>query len=259
MLCQGNGDLSVSHKSTIVIGLISTLFVTSAISAVSPVWKKSLIIGYGVTSANQTQTVRLSNTPLPGQDNRYLGHSTMHGAALFGLAIDNHVVTSDPRLSRDIGFEIDYLRNNAVSGTVEPMYNVSPNFDELRYAYDIHTLVMQATGKYMLQNVIYDLSVYLQAGIGLAMNRLSDYREYAPSASTASPMLIPFGNQDTVDAAISAGVGFTRDLGQAEITVGYRFFNTGRARLKKSPLQQTNTSIILPSLNFHFLMVSVTI
>ena len=70
-------------------------------------------------------------------------------------------------------------------------------------------------------------------------------------------MLRPFANKTTLDAAFSAGAGLTRHTSFGEVTFGYRYFNTGRGRLKKSPLQQTNNAIVLPSLHFHFLHLSV--
>lgn len=245
-------------KKLTLLGSSALLVATvTAAHAGKSTWLKSMMVGYGVTSADQTQTFRLNNTPAPGLDNRYLGRSTLRGAAMLGLGLEKRTITADTTLSRSIGIELDYLQNNAVNGTVEPMVNVSSDFDELRYAYDIHSAVLQLTGKFVKERVAGCLNGYLQAGVGLAANILGDYREYAPDLSTGSPMLRPFANKTTVDVAISAGAGFTRQTSFGEVTVGYRYFNTGRGRLKKSPLQQTNNAIVLRSLNFHFLHLSV--
>lgn len=244
-------------KLTLLCASALLIASVTAAHAKKSTWLKSIMIGYGVTSADQTQTFRLNDTPSPGLDNRYLGHSTLRGAAMLGIGLEQRVITSDPTLSRSFGIELDYLQNNAVNGTVQPMVNVSPDFDELRYRYDIHTGVLQLTAKFVKERVAGCLNGYLQAGLGLAANIFADYREYAPDDSSGSPMLRPFANKTTLDVAFSAGTGLTRHTSFGEVTVGYRYFNTGRGRLKKSPLQQTNNAIVLRSLNFHFLHLSV--
>lgn len=223
-------------------------------------WQSSIVAGYGFTHAVQTQNVRLADTPAPGLVNRYVGGNFFYGSALLGIALEKEVKILQKDLSALAGIELDYMRNLAVNGTVKPMYNVSPNFDELKFFYDTHTIVALLSAKLSKNNLIRSTSGYLQAGAGLGINRISDYREYPPTNSTASPMLLPFRNRDILNPAFSAGAGLSFSaLRNHALSIGYRFFYTGRGRLAKSPVQQTNASIVLSPITYNFLILSVGI
>jgi hypothetical protein len=239
--------------------LMFPLACEASIQLTQPRWQTIFITGYGITNANQTQTVHSANTPSPSLDNRYIGSNTLYGAALFGLAFEKEFETSFKNTSSTLGLEIDYMRNNSVNGTVEPMVNVSPNFDVLKYFYDIHTLAIQMTGKYIKQKLIYNAGVYIQAGLGGAINRLSNYHEYAPDYSATAPMLLPYGNKNTSNLALSAGAGVIIPVGNhpTNTSIGYRIFYTGRGRLMKSPIQQTNASLVLSPITYQFITVSL--
>lgn len=224
-------------------------------------WKETFSLGYGNLTTHQTQTVHLADTPAPGLDNRYVGSSKFTGAILMGLAFEKEFDALFKDTKAAAGFEINYLGNKSIDGTVEPMINVSPDFDVLNYYYDIDSYVFQATAKYVRQEYIRNFGLYIQGGLGAAINRLSDYFEYAPGDSTAAPMLYPFGNRTTVSPAVSAGIGVTYKIGHSDkyVSFGYRYFYTGRAKLTKSPGQQTNSAIKLSSINYQFLVLSVTL
>src|SRR5579872_426854 len=83
-------------------------------------WKPTVILGCGLTTANQTQTLRLDDAPSPGLDNRYVGQSTLNGTVLVGLALEKELKPLFHGLIPEFGPEIDFLRNQAVIGTVEP-------------------------------------------------------------------------------------------------------------------------------------------
>mgnify|MGYP003645228234 CR=1 FL=1 len=249
-------------KKNIVFIVLSVFLMHNhvAMAADALGWNRVFVVGYGVAHANQTQILRLANTPLPGLENRYVGGSSHYGAALFGLALEKEYATASEHVIGTLGVEADYLRDNAVTGTVEPFYNISPDFDELKYFYDIHTFLLQATAKLTKQQLFYDLGGYAGVGLGVAVNRLSDYREYSPDDSSAAPMLSPFGNKDTINPSLSAGLGLTYKMGRfTRISLGYRFFYTGEARLKKSPVQQSNKSIALSPISYHFLMLGLSV
>jgi opacity protein-like surface antigen len=236
-----------------------TLQCNAASSKTQLGWRPSILVGYGITHADQTQTVNLADTPAPGLDNRYVGDSTLYGAVLLGFAFDKTFETAAKNMLGAAGLEVDYLRNNAVNGTVLPMINVSPDFDQLKYVYDIHSFLIQATAKLIKQDILCNVDGYVQAGLGAAINRLSDYREYSPGESTAAPMLSPFGDKDNISPALSAGIGFTYHLRQqTSVSLGYRYFYAGRGRLMKSPIQQTNASITLSPISYQFLLLSLT-
>lgn len=249
-------------KSFITFLILTLAFQGETIAGTNNIgWRKSILLGYGITNTDQTQNVHLDNTPAPGLDNRYIGSSRLHSSNLLGLALEKEFTTPFQNTISTVGFEIDYLRNKSASGTVEPMVNVSPDFDILKYSYDIHSLVFQVTGQYTKQDILPYFDSYIQAGLGAAINRLSNYHEYAPGDSSAAPMLSPYGDRDTLSPAFSAGIGIAYHLKpyHAYVAFGYRYFCTGRGRLNKSPVQQTNSSIILSPINYQFLILSLTI
>lgn len=223
-------------------------------------WQNSFSLGYGTINANQNQTVHLNDTPDPGLDNGYVGKSKNYGATLIGLSLEKQFELPNNNSFGSAGFEFDYLGNKTLSGTVEPMINVSPDFDILNYMYIVNSFVFQATAKYAKQNLIYNLGTYVQAGFGAAINILSDYYEFSPEGSTASPMLSPFGDRNTLSAAFSAGIGLTYKVGHSDtyFSFGYRYFYAGRGRLNRSSVQQTTSSINLSPITYQFLVLSLT-
>lgn len=223
-------------------------------------WTPLFIIGDGITRADQNQTLRLNNTPAPGLTNRYVGSSTLYGSALFALAFEKELTASFSGFMINLGFEIDYMRNHSISGTVQPMVNVAPDFDRLRYVYDIQTILLQAYGKLIKKNLIGCLDGYLQAGLGTAANELYDYREYSPANSSAAPMLAPFQNKNTLNPALSVGIGVSYAVSNcSRVSFGYRYFYSGEGKFGKSAVQQTNASFKLSSISFHFLIMGLSL
>lgn len=84
-------------------------------------WKRTFLVGSGITKARQTQTIHLANTPFPGLDNLYTGSSTLYGATLVGFAMEREMSTPSENVITTPGLEIDYLYNHSVGGTVKPM------------------------------------------------------------------------------------------------------------------------------------------
>lgn len=223
-------------------------------------WKTSILLGYGSLNAKQNQTVHLNDTPAPGLDNGYVGKSKNDGAMLVGLSIEKQFELANKNSVGSAGFEFDYLGNKVLSGTVQPMINVSSDFDVLNYVYTVNSYLLQATAKYAKQNIISNVGAYFQAGVGAAINNLSDYNENPPDDSSAAPMLSPFGDRNTLSPAFSAGMGLTCKLGQNDthLSFGYRYINAGRGRLNKSPAQQTTSSITLSPITYQFFVLSLT-
>ncbi len=223
-------------------------------------WTPSFLVGYGFTNADTQQDLRLANTPEPGLTNRYLGSNRLYGAGFFGLAFENLYEAPFHGWMGHLGIEGDYLRNNSVNGRLQPLVNVAPDFDELKYFYDIHSVILQVTGKLTKENVLPHLDGYVQAGVGGAMNRLSDYREYAPNNSSAAPMLAPFGNNDQLNLSLSAGIGISHKMGQyTRASFGYRYIYAGQASLGSSRVQQTSASIELSPVSYHVLILELSL
>lgn len=245
-------------RLAIVMTIMTACHSAQAVAAVN--YSPTFIAGYGFTNADTQQTIRLANTPEPGLSNHYFGASRLYGSALFGLAFENLYETALHGFIGHVGVEVDYLRNNAVNGRVQPLVNVAPDFDQLRYAYDIHSLILELTSKLTKENLLPQLDGYLQAGVGAALNRLSNYHEYAPPTSTASPMLVPFANKDRANAMFSAGFGVSHKMGQyTRASFGYRYIYAGEALLGPSPAQQTHASITLSPISYHVLILTLSL
>ena len=140
------------------------------------------------------------------------------------------------------------------------MVNIAPNFDVLKYTYNIDSLALQATTKLIRENIFHAWNGYIQAGLGAAVNRLSNYHENSPGSSSAAPMLSPFGDKNIVNPAASLGIGLIYNLKNsgAEIAFGYRYFYTGKGELGSSPAQQTHELFSLSPISYHVLMLSVS-
>lgn len=247
-------------KSLILLVVLLASQSAAMASAEKLGWRPSVSFGYGLTQTTQSQTLHLMDTPDPGLDNRYVGSRTIHDATFVGLSLEKEFATSFVNAFTAVGFELDYLWNQHAGGVVEPMVNVSPDFDVLNYSYHIQSFVAQATGKLLKKDLLNHLDGYLQAGVGASFNRLSRYHESSPEGSSAAPMLNPFGSKDTVRPAISAGLGVSSKIGQRQVrmSLGYRYFYTGASRLTTTPVQQTYDVIRLSTINHHFLTLSLT-
>ena len=96
--------------------------------------------------------------------------------------------------------------------------------------------------------------------MGGARNNLSDYTEESPIGSSAAPMLLPFGDESTVQFAYSIGAGILFQVNNStQLSIGYRYFNSGSGSLKKSPIQQTNDTLEFSPLSHHFIIFSLAV
>lgn len=231
----------------------------SALAMKASYWTPTILYGVGTTHAAQTQTLRLANTPDPGLENRYVGESMLNGATILGFALEREVKSIWHGTTSRLGVEFDYLRNNSVKGTVEPMVNVAPDFDQLNYVYNIQTYFLQATGK-LIKRLHSKLDGYLQLGIGAAGNRLSAYQEYPSIGSSAAPMLSPFQNNTTYNPAFSLGFGAIFQITQfIGLSLNYRYIYAGKGQFGKSNVEQTNAAISLSPISYQFLILGLSL
>lgn len=238
------------------ISLMILSVLASAASAGN--WHKSLAFGYGITTTSHNQQLDLMTTPAPGLTNRYINDSNAKGALLLELGLEKEVKPLTDNTHLNLGINISYMRNEAGQGVVRPLVNIASNFDALGYSYDAQSAVLTAKAKVSKDNIIKHWSGYLSLGVGLARNRLSNYQEYTPLGSTASPTLQPFGAKNITNMAFAAGIGFTQKVkSSAEIGIGYTYLDTGVGGFNKSPIQQTNQKVTSINLRSHFLTLTL--
>ena len=73
-------------------------------------------------------------------------------------------------------------------------------------------------------------------------------------------MTNPFGNKANTQFAFSIGAGFTHKVAtRSEVSIGYRYINTGSAQLDTSPSQGTSERLSFKDLGHHLLTFSVKV
>lgn len=255
--------------SLLALTALISVNATAMTSRVSP-WHKIFFLGYGLTQTSHNQTLVLFNTPAPGLSNQYINDSDAESAVMLGFGLSKTVTTLDNGTDISVGGEALYIRNDSARGTVHPMIkagtnspppspivNVAPNFDTLRFSYDIESYVFLASATAHKKKVAKTWGGYISGGIGGAINRLSDYMESIPPGSTAAPMLFPFRNKTKGRFAFSVGAGLTHEVGSHSLVAfGYRYVNTNSGQLGTTP-QQTGQTLGSKVLGHHLLTLSV--
>jgi|GEM_PF-4431549 len=220
----------------------------------------SLVLGTGYTTVGSAQQVWLANTPEPGLENTYASSGKQYNSILFGFALEKAFTNHHENIEPAAGLEADYLRNSNMSGVVHPMVNVDPDFDRLNYSFRMNSYLLFATGKLSMLNIISKLGGYLQAGVGGAFNKLSNYNETSPTGSSAAPSLAPFRDRSNKKFAYFLGAGIVCQMSKAtQILIGYRYINSGQSGFNTSPIQQTKDTLNFSTLSNHFLTISLVV
>lgn len=242
--------------------IISYLILLHGQMAIASVWSDihlSVILGHGYTTVGASRQIWLANTPDPGLENDYSSGGLHQNTALLGFALEKSFLTNLNHIESAIGVEADYMKNPTLRGVVRPMVNVAPDFDTLNYSYSMNAYLLLATAKLSILNILPKLGAYLQAGVGGAVNTLSDYAETSPIGSSAAPMLAPFGSASDTSFAYSIGAGVLCQVGKSmRVLLGYRYINSGQGEFNTSPVQQTNSTLHFSPLGHHFLILTVT-
>lgn len=203
-------------------------------------------IALGTLNINNSNDLRLSNTPAPGIVNRYEPSSSSYTDFLFGLNFSKPVANhKNNQIESWLGFEIDYIQPfSQYSGVVRPRVNVADNFDTVNFSYEIKSVAFLVNATFLQKNFSQGFGAYLNVGIGGALNFVSNYAEVVPVDSTAAAMAQPFGNASKGAFAFSVGFGLTETLANgAKVNFGYRYINTGHAQFDASTVQQTSNGL----------------
>lgn len=218
-----------------------------------------LIGGGGTTHINDRQNVWLAYTPAPGLENNFTVDARQHNTYFTGAGVEKlfpqKVLGSDGSL----GLEFNYLSSSSFRGVVHPMVNVAPDFDVLNYAYDMNSYSLYLTGKLSKQILFPNFGLYVQGGIGGALNSLRNYTEVPPTTSSAAPMLAPFNDGSTGNFTYLIGAGVAYQLQNAQFSLGYRYVFSGSAGFDPAPIQQTGNTLNFSPFAHQFIVLSLMI
>ena len=141
---------------------------------------------------------------------------------------------------------------------VKRFVNVSQNFSTLNFSYDIQSYLLMAKATIVKENIFKTWGGYLNGAIGAACNRLSNYKETYPTGSTARPMLSMYKSNNQAALAFSAGLGISKALEHGrKLTIGYKYINSGSAKLGTTTIQQTTQQLSSAKLGHHLFNVSL--
>lgn len=215
-------------------------------------WYGNVLVGAGfaVTGKNQNLVVK-SNVENGYSANREGSQSYFIGAGggyRFILA---------PAWDLALGIEADYINYGRSSGVVHPLINFAPNHDILSYHYDAKSYAVMGNARLRWWHGRHGF-IETSAAVGLAWNTLSNYTEIAPAGSTASPTISPFQDKTTRQPAFSLGIALGYQLNpRVALEMGYRYMNTGNAKLKVPAISDTQPTFTSGRLSAHMLYIDL--
>ena len=221
-------------------------------------WRNFVSLGLGITQTGHSEDLSLIPIPFPGRTDRFIYKSTSHLTVQLSGGSEYLLKSFNPQTELWLGAEAIYLRSDDAAGQVLPSINVG-SFDRLNFSYDIDSYLLLVKGKIKQKSLLNkDWGGYIDAGIGVGFNRLSNYTETIPPGSTSLPMQTPFAGHTRADLAYSLGFGITRNIGsRSEISLGYRYINSGKGSFGTTPIQTTNNKLQSRALGHHLLSVAV--
>lgn len=246
------------HKRRLAVLMLVSSISAQAGMASSMDWHHYVSIGMGSTYTDHSQDLQMHTSPSPGLVNRYNNHTWSHFTAQLAFGSELPIYKVNETSDIWLGLEGSYLRTDGAPGDVLPAVNIGSNFDRLNFGYDIESYLLMAKAKLKRASVYKAWGGYLDGSIGVAANRLSNYIETIPSGSTAAPMISPFGSNTRSSLAYGVGLGFTHSVGtHSELSIGYRYVNSGRAGLSTTSVQSTTQTLKSSLLGHHLLELTV--
>lgn len=121
-------------------------------------------------------------------------------------------------------------------------------FNNYTYQYNLSQTHVLIKGKLIIQPLIYQLSPYVSAGVGVGFNRAHGYQS-TPKIEEES-IQPPFADNTTTDATYALGIGLQRAIRTNwSVGVGYEFSGWGKMMLGRAPGQTINQG--LTNTNFY--------
>ena len=155
-----------------------------------------------------------------------------------------------------LGASASYLTYRTVEGTVHPLVNIAPNFDVMHFKYGVRSYLLLFEPTFIFP-IKCQWSLFLKPDVGVASNKLSNYKEYQVPGSTTVPGPFSFRSHTQTSFAYAPGIGLEYAINAcSSIQIGYQYLNTGNAALGTLQNQETNERINTDT-STHLVMVNI--
>jgi opacity protein-like surface antigen len=202
-------------------------------------WQPVVAVGGGVTSSSgigDSQTYPIQN---PATDEYYIYtprhfHQTPALFEAFAGGEGNLM----PYFLLQAGFDYTQAASFSADGTLIQGTD-SHSQETYRYHYSVLTRQLLAEGKLLL-NSFNPFHPYVLAGLGVAINKASDYYISAPVGTTFTRL---YQNNTATSFTYTLGAGIDVDVtNNVRFGVGYRFSDLGTVQLGKAIINNTQVS-----------------
>lgn len=206
--------------------------------------------GIGETSQNTNQVIAY-DTRLP-MFNRYQINGNSNHSMLYGFYF-GHSLNTFNSISTNLALEGDLLVHNDFKGRTTSDVAGVPDTLRFKFAARSYLLTLRGSASKSLNQAF---SISGQINLGLAVNRLQHFGETIVSPTAV--VMQPFSAHSQTQLAFGAGVSFDYKLSNRSIlSIGYRYINSGKAKLSNSPDQFNGGELITKSLQTNLLSVSL--
>ncbi|MFA6036982.1 MAG: outer membrane beta-barrel protein [Legionellales bacterium] len=242
-------------------GLIFLLLPCSMAFAEDSGWWVSVEGGYGFAiEESHTNTVPMPNDPLPPLYDDYQTNDREGGFIVgatggyqFALNEEDDEDESSWFPTARLGIGYEYVGSTDVNGQVIK-YQEKPYYD---YQYDVSAQVIWLDGQIDLFDWC-NFSPFIDAGIGIAFNRMSDYEENRINTEVPVRESADFSDETNTEFAWRAGVGVNYTIPEQDdawtISVLTRYSDLGDAQTGSSQTYPTVGSISSELVNIELLL-----
>ena len=140
----------------------------------------------------------------------------------------------------DLGFEVMTTNNfdHKYTGPIDTIYDSIPGIDFTAISQEptiyteqkIKSTTVLVQGKYKYKPYFFssDANIYGRTGIGLALNKSSNYLR-----NIMESLEIMYPGDTKINLGVSIGGGFEKKLGKAKISIGYDCYSVGSFKTKE--------------------------
>ncbi|PJE17969.1 MULTISPECIES: outer membrane protein [Legionella] len=209
---------------------------------------------------NQEQLVRMNSWV----STDYQSYQKNHWKGFWGGGFNHSFEKISKRFNLSLGLAGYSLDLGPVQGKVYPFIN-GGFFDALDYRFNARNYSLMAESRLTYANCNWQ--PFLLAGVGQAWNRLKNYTEITANfASSATPLSPGFSNHRHHNFAYELGLGLQHPLFEDKLhkisylaSLGYRYFNLGKARLNYLPEQTPSSQLGINNLHTQSIVFSIDV
>jgi hypothetical protein len=233
-----------------LLSVVNILFVSTLYAGNTNVINVHVLGGLSVTWLSNNQTVDISPYTNQYDSTNGYSHNPMFGVGAEYIFTQPFAVLPSLAVGFGVtGYSVNY---NTLSGTEHPFVN-GGTFDTLNYSFNNHSY-----GILFEPRLIYTQTTwqpYVLGGLGLGINRSSNYQEY-PTNPNGGAQTAPstFQSATNYTCAYELGLGIQRVLYtsaqhvQLLTSLDYRYLNFGKASLGPVVGQSTGNRLSVPVL-----------